>query len=582
MSSAPDYGWKRNAQLVCAAPAARGGKLAVLLVVPILVLAAPGTAGASDASNATEPGPGIQLQYLADPGESNGVNVRRSTNGQHYIIQDGGATITPGNGCEREFASQVRCDAADVDNFLSLLGDLPDTIDASAMDVPSHIGGREGGDFIIGSPQAERLVGNDGGDTIHGGGGSDGVEGHDGEDSVFGQDGRDDVTGGGQHDRLFGGPASDRLRGMDGSDDLFADPGADLLKGQGPNTCTDSGCGPEAPDSSERDAVSYASYSAGVRVSIDGVANDGESSGTESDNVFTDIEYVQGGSGSDTLLGSAENNIFEGMDSGDTLVGRGGRDTLFGYEGGDIFDGGGGPDSFEGGPGRDQVRYLDAPLVAGDMGVNVTVDGNPDDGNAFDEANGIRDDVGLDVEEVWGSNGQDILIGGDDANTLRGWGGGDALDGGETACASILCLAWPDTLDGGPGANDLADYHKRNVPLTITVGDGVANDGTQDEHDNVVGIENVDGGSSDDTITGNAQRNTLLGNAGADELIGGGNVDLLTGGNGPDILRGSDGDDEHFARDTEVDQVLCGPGNDDVTADTIDNVANNCENVTRG
>ncbi len=557
----------------------RNGTATAVLCVAVaatLAMAAPGAAGASDATKFSSAP--IQLQYEADPGESNGVNIRKSTNGQKYIIQDGGAVIEPHEGCEREFASQVRCDASGVTRFVAILGDLADTIDASAMDVPSHIGGREGGDFMIGSPLAERLAGNDGADTIYGGAGADDLEGQNGADQLFGQGGNDDLPGGPEDDRLHGGPENDRLRGMDGTDTLFADPGADLLRGQG-TSCTAT-CAPEAPtdDSSERDAVTYASYSSDVFVTIDGLANDGGNSGAEGDNVFTDIEYVQGGSGNDRLEGSSEGNILEGLDGSDSLLDRGGPDFLFGDRGDDRFFNGGGPDAYQGGPGRDAVSYAFQP---GTGGVSAWIDGNPNDGNAFDEGpGGTRDNIELDVEDLTGSDGPDDLIGSSRPNTLHGVGGDDTLDGGETACGGQLCLLpRADTLDGDLGI-DTARYVRRNVPLTITM-DGTPNDGAQDEQDNVIDIEIVTGGSGPDTITGDAQANQLEGRLGNDELNGGDRADDLRGGPGQDIMRGSTGSDSFDAVDGEVDQVLCGPDNDTVTADTIDNVANSCENVTR-
>ena len=54
-------------------------------------------------------------------------------------------------------------------------------------------------------------------------------------------------------------------------------------------------------------------------------------------------------------------------------------------------------------------------------------------------------------------------------------------------------------------------------------------------------IENVTGGSGNDSITGNAADNLIIGNNGIDTLIGGGGNDTLRGGAGNDILQGTSG-----------------------------------------
>jgi hypothetical protein len=56
-------------------------------------------------------------------------------------------------------------------------------------------------------------------------------------------------------------------------------------------------------------------------------------------------------------------------------------------------------------------------------------------------------------------------------------------------------------------------------------------------------IENVIGGSGNDTITGNAADNVLSGNSGADSLFGGLGADTLIGGAGSDTLDGGEGND---------------------------------------
>ena len=56
-------------------------------------------------------------------------------------------------------------------------------------------------------------------------------------------------------------------------------------------------------------------------------------------------------------------------------------------------------------------------------------------------------------------------------------------------------------------------------------------------------IENVIGGTGNDTLTGNSLANTLTGNSGDDIIVGSSGNDTLSGGNGRDILIGGLGVD---------------------------------------
>jgi hypothetical protein len=142
--------------------------------------------------------------------------------------------------------------------------------------------------------------------------------------------GNDILDGAGLADILLGGEGDDWLRGADGNDDIRGGPGDDRLEG-----------GPGAAGSdtfSGGDGVDVANYfyaSAGVTVSIDGVANDGQPG--ESDNVLTDVENLWGSDDPDVLVGSAGPNSIEGGPGGDTITGLGGRDELFGEDGNDTI-----------------------------------------------------------------------------------------------------------------------------------------------------------------------------------------------------------------------------------------------------
>jgi Ca2+-binding RTX toxin-like protein len=239
------------------------------------------------------------------------------------------------------------------------------------------LGGTQTGDLIRGLGGADTLYGHGGTDVIRGGDGNDNVFGLDGDDTLDGEAGADVIDGGngtgdtadyslrstavevtigagaddgspgegddvlatveraaggsgpdvligsGGDNRLLGGPGNDDLRGGDGTDTLCGGLGADRFDG---------GAGTQ-------DAVSYslcAGASGGVRVDIDGEADDGGTlSEDESDNVLSTVEVVDGTSFPDVLIGSSLANTLRGNSGDDVLDGLGGSDILDGQAGAD-------------------------------------------------------------------------------------------------------------------------------------------------------------------------------------------------------------------------------------------------------
>jgi hypothetical protein len=167
---------------------------------------------------------------------------------------------------------------------------------------------------------------------------------------------------------------------------------------------------------------------------------------------------------------------------------------------------------------------------------------------------------------VDGGPGDDVLRGSATTDYFFGGAGDDLLDGGLGA----------DFLSGGDG-RDRADYSARTAPVTISA-DGLWNDGQAGEADNVATtIEDLAGGSGDDTLAGGAAANQLLGGDGADALTGGDGGDAIDGGAGTDKIDAGGGDDAVHTRDGEFDAVACGAGTDAVESDAEDGLAGDCE-----
>lgn len=242
-------------------------------------------------------------------------------------------------------------------------------------------------------------------------------------------------------------------------------------------------------------------------------------------------------------------------------LGGAGADTVTGGSGKDIIEGGSEDDTLSGGPESDLIT---------------------DDG-AFLFSNA-------------GAGGNDSL-GGD--------GGNDTLDGGtlEAGVIGATTGGGHDLMDGGDGT-DTADYSQRTGPLTITVDSpgytgNFGNDGEVNEHDNVIHVEHLIGGSGADTMIASGYSTTIEGRSGADAINGADGDDTLLGGDGGDQIAGNDGGDtidpgrgsdivsagaaadNVDALDGYADSIDCGPGDDTVTADSFDTVNADCEHVTR-
>ncbi len=148
------------------------------------------------------------------------------------------------------------------------------------------------------------------------------------------------------------------------------------------------------------------------------------------------------------------------------------------------------------------------------------------------------------IENAYAGDGDDIVIGNQEANTIFGGRGDDFLSG----------EAGADTLDGGQGT-DTVSYGSSTSGVTIDLAAGTGVGGHA-QGDALSNIESVVGSEWADGITGNDQDNSLVGLAGADTIIGAGGDDVLAGGDGNDSLDGGTGDD--FLYGGEGDDTLNG------------------------
>lgn len=336
----------------------------------------------------------------------------------------GNDTLTGGAG-DDQLSAGVGDDSVDAgDGTDTVDGDLgDDRIDGGAG--ADQIDGAAGNDMIHAGDGDDQVSGSDGDDTIFGEAGRDRITGDEGADVIDGGIGDDDLDGGAATDVIHGGDGNDLLQATDGEDQLFGDAGDDHLEGDdlanvlsggdgndvvnayGGADQVDGGAGDDTLDGglgpdrisggAGTDGVSYDASAQGVRVSLNGIADDGAVS--EGDNVAADVEIVTGSPQDDVLVAGPTAVQLNGGSGNDQLVGSPQADVLSGGAGDDTLDGQGGPDVLAGGDGTDVATYA-SRLVP----VTVSVGHAADDGQK-----GENDDVQGDVERVIGSRRADTL-----------------------------------------------------------------------------------------------------------------------------------------------------------------------------
>jgi len=325
--------------------------------------------------------------------------------------------------------------------------------------------------------------------------------------------------------------------------------GTDIINGDGGNDVIDGGAGNDTLDGgADIDTVSYASAVVGVTVSLalQGSSQDTIGAGLDT---LSNFENLTGSASDDSITGDANDNALDGGAGDDIVIGGAGDDMLSGgagddnIEGGvgnDILDGGADNDDLDGDAGDDTAYYanditdLIISLLAGtasstgsgnDTLANIEniIAGSGND-NITGDANDNALDGGAGDDTVIGGAGDDKLNGGTGDDDIEGGVGNDILDGG----------ADNDDLDGGAG-DDTASYANDITDLTISLLAGAASS-VGSGNDTLSNIENVVGGSGNDTIAGDNNDNVLSGGAGNDILDGGAGNDTLDGGDGIDTV----------------------------------------------
>lgn len=340
---------------------------------------------------------------------------------------------------------------------------------------------------VIGSAYDDVITGNSRNNVFYGGAGNDTLGdpscgcGGASQDTLYGGDGNDTLYGYGGADQLHGGAGDDVLFGGDGDDSLAGDEGDDELNGElGNDTYAFAGSGLGL------DTVIELSNAGSDTLDLSRLSIEGGNISLAITNANQTINGNLSLSLSENLenvVGTPGNDVIVGNDLANVLVGNEGNDQLFGGDGNDLLSGSGGLDYIEGGSGHDTIN--------GGSGDDALLGGTGNDTYTF----AFDDTVSTDDITEYTGQGNDSL----DFRALR---------------------------------SGISINLQQTTPQRLAeTGLGLV----------IMGIENVFGTPSNDTIVGSSADNYLAGGDGDDRyvfdnaapILGGGiNVTVIDDGSG--------------------------------------------------
>jgi Ca2+-binding RTX toxin-like protein len=392
---------------------------------------------------------------------------------------------------------------------------------------PDTLTGTAGDDLLLGLGGNDILNGLAGNDVLVGGAGNDTLNGGLGNDTyVFGlADGNDTInepvnaTSDGTADRIVIQAAGTALTGLNAQDNNTGTANGSLVLNFNGQSVTVNGhfTGGNAQTGVER--INF---------------NDGTFGGYllgAEDYLISRADPANRDAGGVNLSTSLVNNFIVGEQGvNDVITGGLGNDLIFGATGDNTLNGGAGDDLLVGGSGAGDNDVLDGGLDADTM---VGLNGN-DTYIVDDVADVVVEALAQGTDEVQTelaayslelvANVENLTYTGIDADQFVGTGNtlNNVISGGDLA-DTLSGLGGNDTLNGGIGADIL------------------------------------DGGDGNDTLNAGDDNDTLLGGIGNDTLNGGDGNDTLDGGVGNDAMNGGAGDDT-FLVDSATDTVIEGGG----------------------
>jgi Ca2+-binding RTX toxin-like protein len=362
------------------------------------------------------------------------------------------------------------------------------------------------------------------------------ISGNSGNNSLFGGAGNDSLTGGAGDDSLAGDAGDDLLRdnlgddiliGGDGDDNLYAGQGNDILQGGNGNDLYYLSY--ESTDLTN-DAISGETASGGTDTayaifSVDALADNVENlilGGSENINATgnSSNNAIYGNTGNNSLAGGAGDDLLRDNLGADTLIGGEGDDNLYAGQGNDILQGGNGNDLY-------YLSYESTDLT-NDAISGETADGGTDTAYAIFSVDALADNVenlilaGTANLYAIGNSANNAIYGNTGNNFLVGGAGDDSLSGGD---GNDTYLFNTDVAQGNDAINEVTSagvdsivfsgVQAVNIDLSVTIAQTVNSNLVL----TVLNLENVTGGTGNDTIAGNSQNNIFNGGSGNDTFV---------------------------------------------------------------
>ncbi len=371
------------------------------------------------------------------------------------------------------YRAGTQYEALDGNDTVFLPGSADEAAEAGfAVGTAFHTG--DGQNIVIGRSLNDTVIGGSGSDTINGGAGDDTLSGEGGNDVLTGGLGHDVIDGGdgtdayvlttagfvnlatgiavssaGGVDRLtsieqaYGSAFNDVIIGNDADNKLAGGAGDDRIEGEGGDDVVIAGAGIDILNGGAGiNRVDYSELGTGVWIALGpaelggGFARKGDGFSTPFDQLvnFRDVtgsnftDFIIGDAQDNSLFGGGGDDFLLGGDGNDRLDGGVGRDGILGEAGDDWIISDGISNSMIGGDGNDTVDYsgvlfdLEINLLSGLAGHPPVRNVNPID-YPF-----LPDGVSS-IENVVGSQSNDLIIGDHGENRITGYLGDDTLKG---------------------------------------------------------------------------------------------------------------------------------------------------------
>lgn len=311
---------------------------------------------------------------------------------------------------------------------------------------------------LIGSAKNDKLTGNTGHNVIDGGAGDDTIDGGIGNDTLYGGIGNDIIDGGDANDTIDGGDGNDTINGGELVDTIAGGSGDDDVNGGFGNDIIDGDAGNDTIDGAgDQDKING------------GIGNDVLNGGDGNDIVDggDGNDAIDGGEGKDTISGGSGDDIINGSNDIDTIFGGAGNDKIDGGVGNDIIDGGAGNDIIDGGFSINTVSYGSA--TAG-VTVDLQISGS------IQATIGAGNDTLINIEDLAGSNFNDLLIGSNASQNIDGGAGADVIRG-TLGVDSLTGGAGDDTfhyIQANHGSDNIVDFATGDTIRITRDGFGIA------------------------------------------------------------------------------------------------------------